>query len=76
MGEARTCSCTTSIGGCASWGRRRTSTGHVSCSFLALVLVDELNRRLQARGWKMEWKVIRQDMAALMEVEVKQGHEW
>lgn len=53
-----------------------TITGHVFCSFLALVLMDELQRRVQARGWKLEWDVMRQDLAALAEVEVRDGTEW
>jgi len=52
-----------------------TITGHVFCSFLALVLVDELQRRLAQRGWKLEWDVIRQDLEALCEVEVRDGNE-
>jgi len=47
--------------------------GHVFCSFLALVLVEELERRLAARGWKLERDVIRQDLEALAEVEVREG---
>ena len=53
-----------------------TIRGHVFCSFLALVLVDELQRRLSARGWKLEWKVICQDLEALAQVEVRDGEEW
>jgi len=53
-----------------------TIKGHVFCSFLALVLVDELQRRLAARGWKYEWDVIRQDLEALSEVEVRDGPQW
>ena len=53
-----------------------TITGHVFCSFLALVLVDELQRRLATRGWKYEWRVIRQDLEALSEVDVRDGEQW
>ena len=53
-----------------------TIRGHVFCSFLALVLVDELQRRLAARGWKYEWDVICQDLEALSEVEVRDGEQW
>lgn len=52
-----------------------TITGHVFCSFLALVLVDELERRLARRGWKLEWGAVRQDLEALAEVEVREGGE-
>ena len=53
-----------------------TIRGHVFCSFLALVLVDELQRRLFAKGWKLEWDVIRQDLEALAQVEVREGDQW
>jgi hypothetical protein len=52
-----------------------TIKGHVFCSFLALVLVDELQRRLAAKGWKHEWDVILQDLEALSEVEVREGDQ-
>ncbi len=50
-----------------------TIQGHVFCSFLALLLVDEVKRRLSARGWDLEWKDIRQDLRALSQVEVREG---
>lgn len=50
-----------------------TIRGHVFCSFLALVLVDELKRRLATRGWELEWGDIRHDLEALTEVEVRDG---
>lgn len=53
-----------------------TIRGHVFCSFLALVLVDELKRRLAARGLRLEWDVIRQDLEALDQAEVRQGNQW
>lgn len=53
-----------------------TIRGHVFCSFLALVLVDELQRRLAAKGWKYEWDVICQDLETLFEVEVRDGEQW
>ena len=53
-----------------------TIRGHVFCSFLALVLVDELKRRLTARGLKLEWDVIREDLEALDQAEVRQGDQW
>ncbi len=53
-----------------------TITGHVFCSFLALVLVDELQRRLAARGLQLEWDAIRRDLEALAEVEVREGEQW
>jgi transposase len=52
-----------------------TIEGHVFCSFLALVLVDEMKRRLAARGWQVEWNELCQDLEALTEVEVRHGEE-
>ena len=46
------------------------------CSFLTLVLLDELKRRLSQRGWQLEWADIRRDLAGLMEIEVRQGEDW
>lgn len=53
-----------------------TIQGHIFCSFLALVLIDELKRRLGAHGLKLEWEVIRQDLEALEQVEVREGQQW
>lgn len=52
-----------------------TIKGHVFCSFLALVLFDELKRRASARGWALEWNDIRHDLQSLSEVEVRQGED-
>ena len=52
-----------------------TIKGHVFCSFLALVLFDELKRRLRERGWKLEWNDIRRDLQSLSEIEVSQGED-
>ena len=52
-----------------------TIQGHVFCSFLALVLVDELKRRLASLGLKLEWDVIRQDLEALDQAEVREGDQ-
>jgi hypothetical protein len=53
-----------------------TICGHVFCSFLSLVLVDELRRCLGARGGPLEWAAIRRDLATLAEVEVRDGEHW
>jgi len=53
-----------------------TIKGQVFGSFLALVLLDELKRRLSQRGRQLEWADIRRDLAALMEIEVRQGEDW
>lgn len=51
-----------------------TISGHVFCSFLALLLMHELRRRID---FPYEWKQLKQDLEALYEVEVKQdGKTW
>jgi transposase len=42
--------------------------GHVFCSFLALVLRKELDRRLKEAGYHFEWADIKQDLKSLQEV--------
>ena len=54
-----------------------TIRGHVFCSFLALVVLKELEARLDERGKHYEWAMIRQDLKALQEVEVEmEGKAW
>lgn len=54
-----------------------TIRGHVFCSFLALVLLKELESRLEGRGLKLEWHDIKRDLCALEEVEVDiEGQTW
>ncbi len=48
--------------------RDDTITGHVFCSFLALVLIKELEDRLAQVGFHFEWGKIKQDLKALEEV--------
>ncbi len=48
-----------------------TIRGHVFCSFLALVLLKELQARLAARGWQVEWQRLRDDLDALEEITIK-----
>jgi transposase len=45
--------------------------GHVFCSFLALVLRKELDRRLEKADRYFEWSDIKQDLKALQEVEIE-----
>jgi len=47
--------------------------GHVFCSFLALVLRKELERRLNAAGHVFEWSDIKQDLKALQQVTIKEN---
>jgi hypothetical protein len=44
-----------------------TIRGHVFCSFLALLLRQELERRLEERGWTLEWADIVRDLDHLAE---------
>jgi transposase len=53
-----------------------TIGGHVFCSFLALVLMDELKRRLASQNLKLEWDMVRQDLRALTQTDVRQGDQW
>ena len=48
-----------------------TIRGHVFCSFLALVLVKELQARLEKRDKTLEWKDMLRDVQRLQEVEVE-----
>jgi hypothetical protein len=49
-----------------------TIRGHVFCSFLALVLRQELQSRLEERGHKFEWADVIADLDRLQTVEVEQ----
>jgi len=53
--------------------RDETIRGHVFCSFLALVLRKELNRRLEAAGLNFEWADIKQDLKALQETVIEEN---
>ena len=48
--------------------RDETIRGHVFSSFLALVLIKELYRRLEKAGHDFEWADITQDLSALQEI--------
>lgn len=47
--------------------------GHVFCSFLALVLRKELERRLNVAGHVFEWAEIKQDLKALQQVNIEEN---
>ncbi len=47
--------------------------GHVFCSFLALVLRKELDRRLNTAGHMFEWSDIKQDLKALQQVTIEEN---
>jgi hypothetical protein len=48
-----------------------TIRGHVFCSFLALVLFQELQLRLVERGWSVEWARLKNDLDVLEDVRVE-----
>jgi transposase len=50
--------------------------GHVFCSFLALLLNHELEKRIEKQGDHLEWNAICQDLESLSEVEVREGDQW
>jgi hypothetical protein len=49
-----------------------TIRGHVFCSFLAMVLRQELQARLAARGFRFEWADIMRDLERIQSVQVSQ----
>jgi transposase len=49
-----------------------TIRGHVFCSFLALVLRQELQARLEERGHELEWADVIGDLDRLQRIEVEQ----
>ncbi len=44
-----------------------TIRGHVFASFLALVLLKDLEAKLEARGWTVEWERLKRDLDDLQE---------
>jgi transposase len=52
--------------------RDETIRGHVFCSFLALVLRQELQSRLEERGHEFEWADVIRDLDRLQVVDVEQ----
>jgi len=51
--------------------RDETIRGHVFCSFLALILRKELDRRIEKAGHCFEWADIKQDLKALQEITIE-----
>lgn len=50
-----------------------TIRGHVFCSFLAMVLMKELNDRLEKKGYILEWEDVIQELDKLEELELEQA---
>ncbi len=53
--------------------RDQTIRGHVFCSFLALVLLRELDRCLEQAGIDAEWNDVLRDLKALQRMELQEG---
>ena len=53
-----------------------TIRGHVFCSFLALILRKELDRRLELAGYKFEWNDIKQDLKSLQETVIEEKDKY
>jgi hypothetical protein len=53
--------------------RDETIRGHVFCSFLALALRKELDRRLESASHQLEWEEIKRDLKALQRVTVEEA---
>ena len=51
----------------------KTIRGHVFCSFLALILRKELQRRIECKGYHFEWSNIKQDLKALQETAIHEN---
>lgn len=47
-----------------------TIRGHVFCSFLALLLIKELQSRFEQRGWHVEWRRLLDDLDELQELTI------
>jgi transposase len=52
-----------------------TIRGHVFCSFLALVLLKELQARMESCGWQAEWQCLRDDLDELHELILPLGEK-
>jgi transposase len=48
-----------------------TIRGHVFCSFLALMLIKELQSRMADRGWQVEWRRLLDDLDELQELTIR-----
>jgi hypothetical protein len=47
-----------------------TTPGHVFCSFLALLLIKELQRQMDQCGWTTEWRRLLDDLEELQELTI------
>lgn len=52
-----------------------TIRGHVFCSFLSLLLIKELQGRMEQRGWQAEWADLVRDLEELKEIRIQTGNK-
>ena len=52
-----------------------TIRGHVFCSFLALVLLNELQDRMHSQSWAAEWQRLRDDLDELQDLTLPLGEK-
>lgn len=52
-----------------------TIRGHVFCSFLSLLLMKELQERMDKRGWQSEWADLVNDLEGLKEIKIGTGNK-
>jgi len=52
-----------------------TIRGHVFCSFLSLLLIKELQGRMEQRGWQVEWADLMNDLDELKEIRIQTGNK-
>jgi len=52
-----------------------TIRGHVFCSFLSLLLIKELQGRMEQRGWQAEWADLMSDLEELKEIRIQTGNK-
>ena len=52
-----------------------TIRGHVFCSFLSLVLIKELQERMDKRGWEVEWADLLNDLDEVKEIRIETGNK-
>lgn len=52
-----------------------TIRGHVFCSFLSLLLIKELQERINKRGWEVEWSGLINDIEGLKETWLQMGNK-
>lgn len=52
-----------------------TIRGHVFCSFLSLLLIKELQERMDQREWEVEWADVMNDLEEVKEIRIETGNK-